>query len=302
MSSNKQISKFIDYAIGVVNVMAIIGSVLSIAIFSRKRFKGKSIGMYCKTLALFDLYVIFVLGVRISSFGLNSRSLTVYFDWLCKASSYIAAAFSTMSGWVLVVFSLDQLITVSMTPRFLSFKTKWLQYSLVIGIFTFHCVIYIPEIFLSGIMNITDIENLNATDFTCGNFSIVIPVIFLFESILLPFIILSILTFLMLRILVKSRSRVFSERYSFAVEKITRQRRASDFKYAFNSAILNIIHILFSSPLILYYIIQKSSQIFRNSAFLFFFSNFALHFWVHLCVNSVFRREFLILLRLKRNF
>ena len=82
-------------------------------------------------------------------------------------------------------------------------------------------------------------------------------------------------------------------------------KRAKDMKFAFNLVILNVIHIFLTSPAIIVSAIQFTDlQVYLIVYVIshFFFSlNFALHFGVHFCVNSVFRKEFLTLIRFKNS-
>ena len=315
----EEIVTYIHDSIYVINLMTILGSVLSFIIFSRKSFKKSTIGIYCKSLAIFDLSEVFNLVVGIASITRNNnRSLILDTKWACKMMAYICAVFSTMSGWILVFFSLDQLVTISMTRRFHFYKKTWLQYTIIFGLFVFHCTIYIPMIFKFSVVYVTNIENENMS--TCGTSSIVFPIIIFAEASLIPLIILSILTAIIVKYLAKSRRRVninlrsktsneqqvsnAASSSSLSATVISSNRRLKEFKYAFNSVILNIIHILFLMPLLIFTATLSISSLsidnfllFNAIAYAFGSLSTALHFWVYFCVNSIFRKEFFILIR-----
>ena len=163
-----EIVAYINDSVYLINILTAIGSVFSFIIFSRKSFEKSTIGIYCRSLAIFDLSVIFNLSVGISSISRNSnRSLILDTDWACKMMTYVMSIFSAISGWILVFFSIDQLITVSMTKRFLFYKKKWFQYSLILGLFIFHCLFYIPILFTSSVVYKISIENENISLPTC---------------------------------------------------------------------------------------------------------------------------------------
>lgn len=311
MANNQEILTYFNYAIYTVNFLTIIGSLLSFLIFSRKAFERSTIGIYCKSVAIYDLFVIFNLSVGIASIVMKSRSLILVIEVVCKITSFLLSTFSPMSAWILVAFSLDQLITVSLTKRFLFFKKKSFQYTILIGLFIFHCLIYSPVPYLSGLHNITTSENSSLT--TCGNNSIVFPIIILFEGFILPLVILFILTVIIIRYLAMSRSKINivprlksseSLRNVSSAANMKNHRRVNDLKYAFNSVILNIIHIVFSSPLYILGSLPISAldyELVNIIGYLLFSLNFALHFGVHFCVNSIFRNEFLILIRIRQH-
>lgn len=310
----KEILLYLNYSTYVINTLTIIGSLLSFIIFSRKAFKKSTIGIYCRSLAVYDLFVCINLIVGIASIVMKELSLILDTQWICKMTTYTSSAFSAMSGWVLVFFSLDQLISVSMTQRFLFFKKKWFQYLLILGLFVFHCLIYSPYIFLSDLRNTTN--NGSAPPITCYISSIALPIVLLFESSILPLTILSIVSSLIVRYLALSRkkanfstprSATISEHFSNASTSTNNQRAhrrtLKDYRFAFNSVILNISHIFFSSLLLIFLSLPMNDAdfqfLFNTIAYLLYFINFALHFWVHFCVNSLFRKEFFILIPFK---
>ena len=304
MKTSVYIISYLTYSF---TILTLIGSIFTFIVFSKKVFEKCSIGLYCKSLAIFDLFVFSNLIVGFIPMVIN-YDFPSYIDWVCKSYGYIIGIFTPMSGWVLVFFSLDQLITVSMTKRFAFFKKKLFQYSLIIGLFVFHCLFYIPGIFSFGVVNVTTSDHI--TESSCSTISIIMPIIFLFESTILPLIILIVLTYKVIRILVESRMKIINESTSNPSSMSRRRssmRRAHDYKFAFNSVILNIMHIVLSLPLVLYYTIPSNSyeydlaDLLKSLAFFFFFFNFFLHFWVHFFVNSIFRKEFLILLRFREN-
>ena len=274
--------------------MTIFGSVISFIIFSRKAFKKSSIGVYCRSLAVFDLFVIYDCAIGI----LMMLKVIISTDILCKIQYYISTGFSSMPGWVLVFFSFDQLIIVSRTERFKFFKKRWFRYSIITGIFIIQCVIYAPALFLTGLRFYSIGNNLTST--SCDPYSLIMPIIYLVESCLIPFGLIIVSTTLIVRILVKSRRKISTNL------QITAQmaRRNQENKFAFNSVILNVLFIVLTFPLLISYIVPvNNSLIFtliQQVLYVLFYSNFALHFWVHLASNTVFRNEFLKVFRIKR--
>ena len=306
MDNIQGIYKGINYSIYAMNFLAIIGSVFTYVIFFKKVFRKNTIGFYCRSLAFCDLFIIYNLIVGIAQIVMNNFTLVENNNWLCRTISYISPVFSSMSGWILVAFSLDQLINVSMTKRFAFFKKRWFQYSVLFGLFTFHCLFYVPNFLYSESKNIKINVNVNYT--ICGNKSLVLPIALLVESSILPLITLLMLTSLIVRYLTKSRNKTFNvemSNFSFSSNHIMQQKRAKDMKFAFNLVILNVMHIFLTSPAIIVSAIQFTNLEVYLIVYVishFFFSlNFALHFWIHFCVNSVFRKEFLTLIRIKKS-
>ena len=297
----QEINLYISYLTYAVNFLTIVGSILSFIIFSRRAFERSTIGIYCRALAIFDLFVIFNFSVGIASIAMN-YPLMVNTDWLCKTISYISPVFSSMSGWTLVAFSLDQLITVSLTKRFIFFKKIWFQYSLILGLFILHCLIFTPMIFSSSVTNKT--IDANISTLICNTEWLALPIIILVEGTFIPFVILFILTAIIVGYLAKSRSQTINQ-LSSSLPSVRNQmrRRRKEFKYAFNSVILNIMHILLTSPITIIASIHFNDIglyiIIAAVGYFIYSLNFALHFWIHFLVNSFFRNELFILFRIR---
>lgn len=293
----------LNYLTYAVNFLTIITSILSLVIFSRKVFSRSTIGLYCRCLAVFDFSVIFNFTVGITAIAMNTRSLIPKVEWICKMSNFVLTAFSSNSGWILVFFSLDQLINVSMTKRFPFYKKKWFQIALIIGLIIVHLGMYTPNIVLSELQTV--MLDANTTTTNCGINSIAFPIVLLIESSVLPLITLLILTGLIVRYLAQSRNRTFNE-FSHTMSSANGlvNKRRKDFKYAFNSVILNIMHILLSAPLLIFTTLPTTDygfyQLLTTIGYFLSLLNQCLHFWVHFCVNSFFRNEVLILFRIRR--
>lgn len=251
MGNIRETLNIITYLTLAVSIMGLIGSLLQIIIFSWQVFKKSSIGVYGRFLAIFDILIILNSTIEVSTLVENVLAINKY-EWVCKLEYYYESSISPLPGWILMSFSIDQLITISRTERFSFSKKKCFQFSLILVLFIFHCGVYIPVICI-------------------------------------------------LRALFRYRSRIYLKKMPSAMKA----RRIRDIKLAFNSVVLNILFILLSSPLVVYNLYPKNllpdiADFLEALAILAFYLNFSLHFWVHLCVYSVFRNEFLILLNLKK--
>lgn len=283
----------------VINFLGLLGSILSCIVFSRKAFRKSSIRIYCKFLAIFDQFTIFNL-----IFGLTTLFSSVQIinenDAICKFVYFISVGVSGIPGWILVIFSVDQYLKITMTKRFSFRKKSWFQYVVIAVIVLVHFALYIDVIFESGVRNATIGGH---SQLWCDiNVNSAMPVIYLVETSLIPFGIMVVTTLLILRSLYRVRKRVSSEIKSNSHSVISNKSR--DFKFAFNSVILNFIFILLTSPLVIYYLINFDdytiSQFVNTICFVFFYLNFASHFWIYFFVNSIFRNELLILFRIRK--
>ena len=299
--SNADILKAINILVIItvaVEIMTILGSVISFIIFSRKAFKKSSIGVYCRSLAIFDLFVIYMVFYSLATTITNTESI-VTSRILCNLQYYIASGVSSVPYWVLVFFSFDQLIIVSRTERFKFFKKRWFQYTIIFGMFIIQALIYLPAFIFTDIRYLTIGNQIIPL---CDSFSITMPIVYLIESCLIPFGLIIVSTTLIVRILIKSRQKISTNL------QLTAQmaRRNQEYKFAFSSVILNILCIVLSLPLLVAYMISIDDFFIHflvlDSCILVFYINFATHFWVHLACNSVFRKEFIKIFAFKKGY
>ncbi len=120
----------------------------------------------------------------------------------------------------------------------------------------------------------------------------------LINSTIMPFAIMIIFTGIILKFLSQKRSRFAMRRDA----NIVRDR-----KFAFTIIIMNISFLILNIPLCVYNLCDaylemdpKVNALFKNIGMVLFFSNFACLFCSNLIVNSIFRKEVIRLLRLKK--
>lgn len=118
----------IQFAIAVVGM---IGNILVILVFARKSLRKYSYSFYCQMKACGDMIVLLYAYRNWANFVLDSNlDLTApFFCVLNQVLPYVAGAFALE---ILVIMSLDRLLTVAYPNRFKLIKKKWLQVLVVI--------------------------------------------------------------------------------------------------------------------------------------------------------------------------
>lgn len=302
MSNIQEITAKIKYATYGINCLGLIGSAISIVVFSRRRFAMKPIGVYCKCIAIFDLFIVVNFLVNITELILN-HSIFDRYNFVCKFVTFISTAISPMPGYILAVFSLDQFISASninIKHRFSFTRTKRFQYALISAIFLVHCLIYSPVFVLVSVRNESSI-------LVCKAENNVLPIMLLVESSLLPFSVIITTTSLIVKRL------VYAKRVMYRLRLIDSNRRFQInnyriIKYVFNSVIVNVIcmFLFFTTPLFFSCLLPRvnfaTSSLIDSICFFLFNLNFSLHFFVYLSFNSNFKCEFFLLIRSKCRF
>lgn len=285
-------------------ILGLIGNLLSFIVFSRKPFAKSSINIYCRAIAVFDsfgvVYVIFTMGSWITqAYPMNKYTIN------CKLTYLFVSTISPISGWIVVAFSIDQLINVSNNiQRLLFIRKRSFQLGVVAFLALFHLAIYLIIPISLEIKNVTMvIAGFNITSPTCALTNIpffpTLGTIYLVESSIIPFFIMIITTVCIIRKLKLSTHRLSMLNTSAAHSS---SKRVKQRKFALNSVALSVIFVSFTSPIVVQ-LISPSTGDFIKDAFLyrlfsiFFYLNYSIHFLTHYAVNSIFRREFLNLFR-----
>ena len=276
--------------------IGLIGNLLSIIVFTRKTFRNNSISTYCIALAISECLSL-IQFINIVYYFKYSAYLMDLNDTFCSIENYAVILVSAIPSFIMIAFSVDKLISMR-TKSIAMLKKKWFQWSVVAAIVLFHIGLYIYVPIL--IKRIEIFPGYFICSTTTISFFNIHMILIIFETCLIPFLILMITTVITIRQLFKSSNSI--ERNG----KLTKERKSRDRKYAISSVALNINHIVLKLPLTIFYILvafySYYDVYFLNVASLLFFLNTSIGFFIHIVTNSLFRREFLVLFRLiKRN-
>ena len=274
--------------------IGLIGQILSILIFSRKTFRNNSISTYCIALSTNEFLSLFRFAINISVI-VYSASPADQSDALCKVFNYFPAINSAIQSGLLVAFSVDKLLSMRINPIPI-LKKKWFQWSIVAGIVIFNILFFLEIPILIKLREVAPGRLL--CDLHTISFLPVLMILVVLETCIIPFIIMIVSSILTIRILIKSRNSV--ER----VGSLGRDRRSRDQKYALTSVAFNIMFLVLKTPFMIYYALSAFNYYnvyYLNISIFLFYLNSASFFFIHLVTNSLFRREFLILIRLAKS-
>ena len=287
----------INTTIAITIAIGFIGQVFSIIIFSKKTFRNNSISTYCIALSVNELFALLKFATNIGNIAFNANIIDQS-DALCKLLSYIPVVYFAVQPCIMVAFSIDKLLSMKMNSIAM-LKKKWFQWSVVFGLVLFNILLYLVMPILIKRRNIAAVGFIcDAT--TIGFFSTFMIMVVL-ETCIIPFIIMITSSILTIRLLIKSRKSV--ERNGNLANQ---DRKSRDRKYAVSSVAFNVMFLFFKTPITIYYILLAfyyyHDVYFYNIAVLLDYLNSSSFFFIHLVTNSLFRREFLALIRLdKRN-
>ena len=276
--------------------IGLIGNVLTFVIFSRNRFRNNSISTYCRALSLFNSFTVSQLVFYIVLL-FSQVYIYNYSDAICKIFYYLSIGYGAVPAWILVAFSIDKMLSVRTKSRQIRIlKNKRFQWSLVAVIFVINALIYIEiPIFLKR----TEISpGYFFCDISLMPYFKAMIILILIQTCLIPFIVMSVTSIITIRLLLKSSASI--ERAG----KIDSVRRWRDKKYAVSSLTFNFMFTTLKLPIVVVYIrIAYDYNVdlyFYQCAYFFLFVNASSDFFVHIATNSLFRREFVVLLRIRK--
>ena len=274
--------------------IGLFGNVLSIIIFSKRAFRTNSISTYCIALAICELGTIVEFIPDVYTLAQN-KILYDQTDPICKFYYSANTWLSSIQPWIIVVFSLDKLLTMRVhSPAIL--KKKWFQWSIVTAIVFISIALYI---YLPIYLRIREVlPGYSICDLTTIGFFNIHVIVFTFETCLVPFLAMIITSIIMILLLIKSRNSVAQN------GQVSRNRKSRDRKYAISSITFNVTFIVLKLPLAIFYInlayFSFDDPVFFKIVYVLYFLNMSMSFLIHILSNSLFRRQFFVLLRLSK--
>lgn len=109
-----------------VGIFGIIGNVLNITVFMRKRFKSLSFSFYNIVLGVIDIIVLLHTFRHWAAFMFDA-DIDLVSQFFCTIDEYQPLIASHCSLLVLTLISVDRLITIAYPNRFNVIKKKWFQ-------------------------------------------------------------------------------------------------------------------------------------------------------------------------------
>ena len=261
-----------------------------IIIFSRKRLNTAPSKNLFKLLAIVDFIYCLV-----SFTHINQATFIGYSKLTCNLGTYGGYLFPAISAWLLSCISIEKLLAI-MKPTLKDFFKK-ANYQIFICLFicSFNSLLYSPIVMLNDFyhdINSTQIKDVyfDRCDIFQSQFGDLLSNFDLVQGVILPFIVMFTCSIYLVMFIFKSRKRAFKTR-SVKSKRILKK----DIQFAMNTLFLDILFIIFNIPLAIFMILEIN---YLALIFLFFF-NFrsCSNLFIYLIFNTIFRKEFLFLLK-----
>lgn len=277
-------------------VVGIISNIVAICVFSRPNLKKFSFSFYSRVLALSDSMLLSILIMHVIKELIDTHN-DITGGYFCSCRYYLAYVLGTNSLWLLALISIDRLTSIAYPNRFELLKKRWFQLVvlLLIGLYSVIVNYNIPVYFQYETI---ELEVKNATKLICY-----LPIerqikhswITLINFVLVNIVINNILTCKLVFIVANSRKK-------------TRQNvNSRDVKFSICSIGLNFTSFISRTPIPLGFLLSGYFDLSLDQLKLVFNINVAiatfdhsLNFFINLFLNSIFYREFLLMIGIKK--
>lgn len=292
MSSSKfLIKEFFIFLAPIVFTFGILGNILTLVIYMRSRMhKKNSVWFYFIVKTSIDSMIIIHSIREFLKVKLNFDFVTLS-SFTCKITEYSLYFATPISAWTLVIICFDRFYKIKYPKEKFFFSYLKIQAITVIFMITFNIGYNSPLLIMSElVINETNQSRECIQDESLKFFWWMD----IFNSTLVPFIFMTIPTVATVNVLFKSKQKL---------SKITKR----DYKFAITSICLNIWYFLLNLPITLLFLIESYIQMdeeTRNLIYIItdmlYHINYGSLFYINCFVNSLFRVEFLSMIRMHK--
>ena len=295
---------FMKYLFEPINLLlTLLGSTLGLIVLSREKLK--QIGprnMYRYLFAFGYLNYLFLIQYLMEAFGLNflilSASICKIY-WLCI---YVYLATLPM---LYIYISIERLVSISSPGRrFIMRKTRNQTIFIIVVLIynvTFYSFIFLNTDLFEYHKEVGNITNQTHGILLCRFEDLKLILFFkymdLINAVLLPYIIMSICTGLLIYKIFVSRKKLYSKNRSTI-------RFRKDLRISITSIILNLFYLVFNLPYTISIIVIHEIRI-ENETLYYFFNyltglGIGMDFFILIATNSLVRSEFHKILQIKK--
>ena len=292
-------------------IIGVIGNSLGFIILTSNtnKLSKLSVRNLMRFIAIMDTLFLFqiIADYLTNSYNLDIRLISSY--W-CKIFVYFNYCICPISSWSIVFISVERMASITSPKLSKLFNKRIFQFRLCLFIIIFSLIYYIPFALFNDLITDEDNSqnNSNNTNVVCTYvddlYSEVLPLMDLFNSALIPFIVLTLTSINTIYSIFKSRSK-FSNHQSdnqnisnnnrLPTNTNRNEKFKKDIKFAITLIILNIIYLFFNLPICITNYIDTTDFAYILTLYIFY-ANFATNFWIFFIFNSLFRNELIYLL------
>jgi hypothetical protein len=127
----------------VISCLGILANLVTFLIFQRKRFRTQSFSIYAKFMAFSDSIVLWSNITQSIGFIFDNSNIILVSSFFCTTDKYARAAFLLMSQILLVLITIDRLLTVVFPNRFMMLRRMPFQLTIIAVALTYSMTVFI---------------------------------------------------------------------------------------------------------------------------------------------------------------
>ena len=278
--------------------LGLFGSIFGTIVLSRKKMENFPARQIYRFLLIIDAIY---LTVQVAADTMDILKFRFRLsNIICKCYIYFNFSVAALSSYALVYISIDRYISIFFKQIKLITK-KWFQNLMIFLIFAYNLCFYVP--FLLYIELMTDEIYETETNSTTPSFYCDMPrqeflkILYLSDLInasLVPFVFMFIASIVLIYSIIKSRLRILN----LTLEQ-DKKKLKKDIKFAVTILVLNISFLIFCFPICLanYFYVYLIDDLFYDFFICLFYLEFCTNFYILVLFNSMFRKEFIALLK-----
>lgn len=278
--------------------LGLVGNTLgSIVIWRPKLIKIGPVSIYKYLFIMDTFYLLEIIASYIQyGFGPGVNTTSKLF---CKLANYVNFSLAIVSPMLLVYIAVDRYISIKFPSKRFIFRKEKTQCLFLVASISYNFIYYIPVYLFKNIYSVRD--NLtNQTSKVCkideANLRLIVSLMDLVNRVFLPFLFMLSSSILLIHALFQSRNRIVE---NFLADE--NKTFYAEIRLTTTSLSLNLIYILLNLPKSVIDIFPSiyTLNLFIYSYYLFYLS-YALNFYILLLSNSLFRNEFISMLKLNK--
>ena len=306
--TKEMLTKILGFLLPFVLVVGAVGNFFSFIIFSRDKFRKTSFSLYFRVLAICDTLTL-LFSINETQNDLFDLDLENRSNIWCKTVKFWQYSIAPVSGWLLVVISIERMLSIIRPNKFLFLKKNRTQVTICCVNLAYNLIFYIPLIIYKEHKAIKNLNSSNSSEiiYKCVNLEEekVVDWTDLFNSTILPFLMMAISTSITVTKLFKSRAKAIAYIKSSSAKSFKLKQR--DIRFAVTSVVLNVLFFVFNLPVCVFYLVNNyitledvDASLVYSITLICYYLNFSVVFYVNLFSNRYFRHELLVFLRFRK--
>jgi len=217
---------------------------------------------------------------------------------MCKFYQFCNFALDALGAWCLVYISVEKFINIAFYSKRFIFKRTKNQIIFLILLCFFTIIYNINVLFSVDILVFSDNSSSSSFCFPIDNEqALILSYMDLVKLIILPFSLMIIFSILLILSIFKSRNRV---NINDSIRE--RKRLFKDIRFSISLISMNLLFILLNLPLGILSFFTKDyltfGELYVAFGYIYYLAS-SINFYLIFLTNSLFRKEFLILFKIK---